>query len=618
MGYLNHCPNSYAHPNKFEEGKKLLGFAHLQQHGTGAIGYYYNFAVTSPVYPYSPERRLPIDEKAEPGYYSCRLEDIKCELTASRFTAFHRYTFKHSGGAVKIDFSNNGLNIPGQKKQTLTVEYVKVRDSHSLTAKIICDGISIYFAAASNGLSAVNGSNAIFTDAGTNKIILRLAISLVSEEKALSRLDTVMSFDDAKKAAHEKWNRQLSLINIETENEEIKEIFYSNLYHSFTKPADFTEESFLYSPEKPFCIDFATLWDIYKTQLPLIFITDRQMSEKIVETLMLYCETLGNIPNAFGLTDKYKLHACQARMLGDYALLTAYRYGINMDVNRLLKVLETDIYADDKFDFTKEHRTATHTWTLDMADGCALTAELAKEQGNNELYEKLLPLAALWKNVYDKETGLLRDDSDYYEGTLYNYSFRQHVNMDERIELAGGKENFVKLLDRFFGYGAPDTVQPTDPNDYEPVREGIKLGRFEGFNNESDTEAPFSYIYADRQDRTCEIIRSGMKYMFTTGRGGIPGNNDSGALSSYYVFAATGLFPVAGQDLFLIGSPFVDKAEISLSNGNTLEIEVKNNSDENIYVKQVSIDGEEIKDFRISASRLMKGGKLSFTMSSAK
>lgn len=613
-GYLNHNLNSHSRPNKFEEGKKLLGFAHLQQSGTGAMGYYYNYAVVSPVYDTSPERRAPLNETAEPGYYSCYLENIKCELTATRFVAFHRYTFARSGGALKIDFTNNGLNIPNQPKVKAEVKHLAVYDKNTVVATIVAEGITLYFAARSNGLSAVKGGTAMFTDPGAKRLVLRLSISLLSEEKALSRFEPVLSFDEAKQAAHDAWNSQLSKVQIKTEDETLKEIFYSNLYHSYIKPADFTGESFLYDPAKPFCAGFSTLWDIYKTQLPLIFMTDKEMSEKIAETLMSLCETLGNIPNCFGLSEKYKMHAMQARMLGDYALLTAYRYGIAMDADRLLKVLETDIYAEDKTDFTVEHKTKTHTWTLDMADGCALTALLAKERGDEALYEKLQPLAALWRSVYNEETGLLRDDSDYYEGTLYNYSFRQHVSMDERITLAGGKEKFVELLDTFFGYGAPDTVQPTDPNNYAPVAEGIKLGRFEGFNNESDTETPFSYIYADRHDRTCEIIRAGMKYMFTTGRGGLPGNNDSGALSSYYVLMAFGLFPVAGQDLFLIGSPFADGGRIELSSGNVLEIKVNNNSDKNIYVEKVAFNGKEIKDFRLPAHELMQGGTLEFTM----
>ena len=75
-GYGDHCPNSFARPAHFEGGKGLIGFAHLQQSGTGAIGYYYNYAVVTPRYADSPFRRIPDDEQAQPGYYACRLEDI--------------------------------------------------------------------------------------------------------------------------------------------------------------------------------------------------------------------------------------------------------------------------------------------------------------------------------------------------------------------------------------------------------------------------------------------------------------------------------------------------------------------------------------------------------------
>ena len=109
-----------------------------------------------------------------------------------------------------------------------------------------------------------------------------------------------------------------------------------------------------------------------------------------------------------------------------------------------------------------------------------------------------------------------------------------------------------------------------------------------------------------------------MKYMFTFGRGGLPGNNDSGALSSYYVLCALGIFPVAGSDIVLLGSPFVNSAEVCLSSDKKLKIKVNGNSDKNIYVKSVFINGKQIFDYRIKMSELMCGGELIFNMSDKK
>ncbi len=554
-GYGNHLENSHSRPAKFEEGNALLGFAHLQQSGTGAIGYYYNYAVVTPKTEKSRERRIPENENAVPGYYSCFLDDIKCELTADEKTAFHRYTFKNERGTVEIDFRNNGLNNPGCIKKEADNLSICINGSVIISSAVI-EGIKLYFAVRHNGRAEIYNNIIKIKDFGRQADI-KLSISLKSFETAISRIDNSDGFEAVKEQSYKKWSNALSLIDIRTDNEQIKRIFYSNLYHSLIKPCDWSGESFIYKSDA-FCTDFATLWDMYKTALPLIFLTQKDIAEKTVKTLISSGKALGEIPNSIGICDNYSNHSSQARMLGAYVLLTACRYGYDVDVGEILSVICEDAFNENKNDFILDGKCTSYTFVLDMADACANAAQVAKEKGRTDISEKLEPLAVKWIDAFSAETGLLKNEGEYYEGTLFNYSFRQMVDMNKRIEIAGGKEKFVKLLDDFFGYGAPDIVQPTNPFDYEPVSEGLKLGRFEGFNNESDIEAPYSYIYAGRHDRTCEIIRSGMKYMFTEGRGGLPGNNDSGALSSYYVFAALCLFPVACQDLFLICSPFID------------------------------------------------------------
>lgn len=612
-GYGDHYPNSHSRPRHFSYGNLIRGFAHLQQSGTGAIEYYYNYAVVTPLENDDFTPCFAENEAAEPGYYTCILHNTVCELTATKHLALHRYRFAKSGCRIKVDFGNNGLIIPDNEPKTVDDLCITKTGSNIVTASARIDGIQIYFAVKGSENIEISDTTAVFTY-DTEQAELLVSLSLRSCEQAIDYFEEGKDFDFVRKQAHDVWNQYLSALQIETEDETVKEIFYSNLYHSLIKPADRTGESFLYDGNGPFSVDLATLWDMYKTALPLIFMCYQKVGDDITETLLKIGESLHYLPNTTGISEKTVLHEGQARMLGAYALLTAYRYGMPVDVERMLKVIEDDVFDKAKVDFTEKGRCASHTWMLDMAEGCALTAQVAAENGNDALCQKLLPLAAQWKTVYDENTGLLKADSEFYEGTLYNYSFRPMVNMDERIALAGGKERFAALLDDFFGYGKEDTVQPTNYADYSPVAEGMKLGRFEGFNNESDTETPYSYIFANRHDRTCEILRSGMRSMFTTGRGGLPGNNDSGALSSYYVFAALGIFPVAGQDLFLIGSPFVDKAKLLLFNGNILNIEVTGNAPQNIYVKEVSWNGEVLPDYRITAKALFEGGTLSFTM----
>lgn len=612
-GYGDHFPNSFARPAHFEGGKGLIGFAHLQQSGTGAIGYYYNYAVVTPRYVDSPFRRIPDDEQAQPGYYACRLEDIFCELTADSRTALHRYTFGRDGGALRIDFTNNSLYINGEHRREVHDLHVSLTSENTAVADAVIEGVNVYFAVkCSEPLTNVGEGKLLATLSGRS-VSLSVSISLRSTENAVTNIEKAASFDEIKAEAYAAWNKELSRIRI-TADERTKRIFYSNLYHSFVKPADWSGESFIYPGDGPFLTDFATLWDMYKTAFPLLLLVNREIGEKTVETLLQTGEALGRLPNCTGVCDMYQQPSDQAKMLSDYILLTAYHYGVPVDVRRMLKVIRDDVFSPEKTEFTVGHRCRSHSWFLDMTEGCALAAKLARKVGDTAVAEELEPLAALWPTVYDSETGLLKTDCSYYEGTVWNYSFRQMADMESRIKLAGGKDRFVALLDRFFGYGQPDVTLPTDPFDGAVVNENMKLGRFEGFNNESDTEAPFSYIYAGRHDRTCEIVRAGMRHLFTEGRGGIPGNNDSGALSSYYVFMALGLFPVAGQNLFLIGSPFMDEAEVSLAGGGTLRIKVNGNAPENIYVKSVTFNGLPAVDYRVPANELVKGGELIFEM----
>ena len=221
---------------------------------------------------------------------------------------------------------------------------------------------------------------------------------------------------------------------------------------------------------------------------------------------------------------------------------------------------------------------------------------MAAALGYAEDAEKLETLSRHWKNAFDPATGLLRQDSDYYEGNHWNYSFRPMHDMAGRIALAGGMEAFEALLDRFFGF--------TDPEDVS--------GRFEGFNNETDMETPYAYCYIGRQDKLAQILRAADRYMFrtaagSTGSGGIPGNNDSGGTSSCYVWNCLGLFPVSGQDRMFIGMPKFACVMLALANGKTLVIRREGTGE---YPVSASLNGAECPGLMLAASRMMEGGEL--------
>jgi putative alpha-1,2-mannosidase len=196
-------------------------------------------------------------------------------------------------------------------------------------------------------------------------------------------------------------------------------------------------------------------------------------------------------------------------------------------------------------------------------------------------------------NAFDRDTGLLKDGERFYEGTKWNYSFRLMHDMDARMALAGGKEAFSALADRFFGFSHPE--------------DGASCC-FEGFNNETDMESPYVYHFSGRHDRLSQVIRAGLSYMFAEGRGGLPGNNDSGGLSSCYLWNALGIFPMAGFDRMFLSVPRFSRAVLHLHNGNDLTIRREGDGDP----VRVLFGGEDVGLTSFPVTDMMRGGELVF------
>jgi len=631
-GYGTHFPNSYGGIKRLGDQHMIRGFSHLHQSGTGAIHFYYNYAITTPFWGdiCQIDNYYPIGvETARPGYYSTTLNGIFCELTVDRGVAVHRYTFPQSPGRVAVDFSNDGLSkVFTERFYSFAKDAtIKLVDSRTATFSGVLSGIKLYFAARAHSdsvklfndsaeLSETNCDIAdtskrfgVVFDFADNTAEIRVAYSTVSECKAIEQLDaSTDSFDTVADKAYDLWNKVLSAISIDASDEQ-KQKFYSNLYHSLIKPCDMTGETIL-GVSGDTVSDIATFWDQYKTSLPLIYMLYSDMGKKLVRGIDNISRTLGRVSCSFGLSDKLPAEM-QAKALGVVTLCDAYHMGIDCAKPEMIKeCMKRELARDDYREFHESGTFERYTHILDVTDACL---DLAAITDDSDFKTELLKLSKNWKNAYSDD-GLMSEKSVYYEGDRYNYSFRLQANMEERVALAGGKERFAELLDTFFGFNGESVEQLTYIGAGKDI-DAKNYHRFEGFNNESDMEAPFAYIYAGRHDRLCDIIHEAVTHTFTTGRGALPGNNDSGGLTSMYVWLVLGIFPAAGKGEFLIGAPHIDHAVLSLHNGNTLEIRVYNSScGSNYLVDKVYFDGTEIIDYKIAASRLMQGGVLEFFM----
>ncbi len=630
-GYGTHYPNSCGGIQKLSDKHTICGFSHIHHSGTGGIGYYYNYAIVTPFYGEDENINKYYEfenETAYPGYYSLLFNDVECELTVTKDTAYHSYKFKKDGGRIAVDFSNDGLSkLFGERFYAYAKEaqVIKISDD-TVCFEGILSGIKMCFCLK---VEAQNVKNKLFGEfcEGTFKIadthkkfgaifdfegdsaIVKVSYSTISTEKAKENVErSVKSFEEVKKDAYEIWNKHLSAIDIESKDEDFKKLFYSNFYHSIVKPVDMTGEEIL-GIKDGVVSEFSTFWDQYKTLLPLIFTLYEDMGSKIVEGIKNLSRALGKTPCSLGLTNIFRCEE-QAKMLAIFALCDAY-YADIPGVNKSLieECIKRELEREDYKIFLEKGVFERYTHILDVTDACLCVADITEDK---ELKAYLEKLAQNWKNAYDAD-GIMSEKSPYYEGDRYTYSFRLQKNIDERIAFAGGRERFIALLDDFFGFNKESLKQITYLNADEDI-ENTHYHRFEGFNNECDMETPYAYIYAGRHDKTCEIIHEGVTKAFTLGKGGLPGNNDSGGLSSFYMWSVLGLFPVSGSGTFLIGTPHVEKATLKLWNGKELQIYTNNLSDKNYYVESVEFNGEKICDFTINTQKLMQGGKIVFNM----
>ena len=631
----NHRVNTCGPVRKLWDGAKLRGFAHLHHTGTGGVGYYFNYALTAGFLGSLPDAfvlRDMEDAQAEPGYCAAGYGGIRHAVTVTNRAALHEITFPGEGGKVAVDFANDGLT-PEHGKHWPENLRVRAMSDRLAVCEGVFEGVRLWMAmecAESTGIRLWKDGaycetaeeaaprapmGAVFEITGKTAH-LRFSVSPRSFEKALEDLRAAGSFDEVRRNTHLAWEKALSVIDIDAD-ERTKRIFYSNLYHSLIKPSDWTGESFLYDDPAgvlPFTLDYITFWDIYKTELPLVFWLFPEMAEKIADSLTRTAQAMGKFPNALDLSVHSSKHDQQARLLGAVTLATAYWFGVKHDDwNAVLDTILADIRR--QADFLGTGKCERYTHILDCAQACEAAALLARSLGRTAEAEWLNRQAQKQDGAYGPD-GLLSEASPYYEGGRWNYSFRITADMERRMALSGGPEAFARQLDHFFGFGEPALPVPEKPEDFPFTQELVGVGRFEGYNNEPDMETPYAYLFAGRHDRLCEVVRAGMRYMFTEGEGGIPGNNDTGGLSSCYVWNTLGLFPAAGLDYVMLGSPGADAADVRMASGKTLHIRTMDRTPDSVRVRRALFNGIPVEGWRIPTQTLLQGGTLVFEMES--
>lgn len=252
--------------------------------------------------------------------------------------------------------------------------------------------------------------------------------------------------------------------------------------------------------------------------------------------------------------------------------------------------------------------------TLEYCNNDFALAQFAQALGHHEDSRRYLKQAQNWKNLFDDSTGFLRprnadgtwpekfspaSSQGFVEGTAAQYVWMVNFNLRGLIDKMGGDEKTVARLDHFF----------------TKLNESPFSGDTAYMGNEPCEETPWIYDFAGAPWRTQAVVRRIQNELFTGKPSGLPGNDDAGALSSWYVFSALGLFPeIPGVAGFAVGTPLFPKAIVALENGKTLEIRGENASDGNFYVQNLKVNGRNYASPWIDWRALANGATLEFKL----
>ena len=487
-----------------------------------------------------------------------------------------------------------------------------------------------------------------FDTEAEEKIQIKFAISPVSQDNALENMQVEAkgwNFNHFKNQAQADWNKELNKISVNaSENDKIN--FYTALYHSFINPTNYSDVNGEYKGldqgvhQAGDFTNYTTfsLWDTYRALHPFLNIIQPKRNNDIVKSMMAHYEQ-----NSMKMLPIWSHYANENWCMSGYhsvsVLADAIIKGVyNGDPQKALEACIVTAnhrnyegigdYIDLGYIPAERSGTSVSN-TLEYAYDDWCIAQIANKLGKQEVYDTFMKRAGNWKNVFDKSIGFMRPKlvdgtfkkefdplsthgQGFIEGNTWNYSFFVPQDPDAMILAMGGSKKVTSRLDSLFSMHLPDEFFAETE---DITREGIIGGYVHG--NEPAHHVAYLYNWLGQPWKTQEKIRMILKMQYKPTPDGLGGNDDCGQMSAWYMFSSLGFYPVTpGSDEYSLGSPAVKNAVLSLENGKTFSIEALNQSDKNVYVSKVLLNGKEVTDWKIKHADITKGGKLSFYMSS--
>ena len=610
------------------------------------------------------------NEAAAPGYYGVLLDNgVQVDLTVTPRTGLGVFTFPASsnatvlinaGGSANGDNANGtGVSIVGGDE--VIGEAVSGNCGGSFTYKIyFAAQFSVPFAdfgtwnndtispesRSSDG--SKSGAYLVFDTNSNPVVMMRIGLSFVSTDNAqlnLASENSSWDFGGLRDQASATWNARLNSIVVDGGTPDEKTVFYTNLYHALIHPSVFSDANGQY-------IGFDNLihrtdgftqyhnfagWDNYRSEMPLLAVIAPEAGDMMQSLVNDAQQDLIRDPaHGGGLPRWQHANTNSGGMIGDSqdaVIATVYAFGVtNFDAFGALDAMDRGASVPGTksgghtvreglndyltLGYVSTANGPSGSRTLEYANDDFAISQFAQTLGRADLHDQYLASAQNWRNLFNNGYIVPRNadgsfinfdpksQSGFTESDGAQYVWMVPFNMRGLFDAMGGNDQAVQRLDFHFSPNGPTHYLNDGPSSL-----------FAFLGNEPSLKIPWSYDFASAPWRTQDVARQIILNLYQNSPGGMPGNDDGGAMGSYVVWSAIGLFPqIPGVAGFVVGSPQFSTITVNMANGNVLQINGPAASDDNRYVQSLALNGQDYNSPWIPWDSVSGGATLDFSL----
>ncbi len=602
------------------------------------------------------------NEIIKPGYYSVHMDNgVKVELAASERVGYHKYYFPDNKEKARIIIDlKEGVNNISTEAQLIQVDdytllghrfssgWAKHRQTYfAIRSSVPIKDLQLYedtlrISETTSDSKHVKGL--IGFSSAPEMVALKVGISPVSSENALENIENEIpdwDFEKVVQSASDKWNNELKKIEIETQDETKKRIFYTAAFHAYIHPSLFNDYKGDYRGtnneiyKNPGFDNYTVLstWDTYRAAHPLFILTQPTRTGDFINTMLAINDQQGYLPiwHLYGYETGTMVGISSLQIVAE-----AYLKDIQgFDADRAYQAVMSTSMAEigEGLEYQRElrpipydgevKRSVAQAMELSVSDGS--TALMAQKMGEGEDFEYFSQRAKNYQQYYDQETGFFRGIKsdgtwnpifdplsskkeiaiDLAEGNAWQYLWTAPQDVEGLMELLGGEDRFVERLDSFFSIESKGEVR---------IDLTGLIGQY-AHGNEPSHHIAYLYAYAGQQWKTAEKIHYIMNEFYKDNPDGVIGNEDAGQMSAWYILSSMGFYPVfPASEMYVFGTPLFEKLTLKLEGNKRFIVTANQHSDQNIYIQSVELNGKPYTKSYIMHDDIVAGGELIFNM----